>query len=280
MNTKITFLAALLLAGVSQAALAQDHDRGDRDARPVAQGHGGERAPAHGQAASPQAHPAQPQPSPGGHWRYNTQPQPAPGPAPGPAPTPTPGRDAPRPHDRGPDRGPGRNGVAPLGAPPSGDRHWDRQDAPREAPRPDGGERGWDREHDGHAGDARALQHDGRGDGRWDRDRDRRDRDRWDHDRDNWPRWERDRFPPVYSAPRRYRIDPYRRPYGYYVRSWGFGDILPRGWYGQGYWVDNFFDYGLPWPPPGYHWVRVGFDVLLVDDYSGRVMQVVRDIFW
>ena len=82
------------------------------------------------------------------------------------------------------------------------------------------------------------------------------------------------------AAQHRYRVGSYRPPYGYFVRSWGFGDFLPSGWFGPGYWVDDFYDYDLPYPPPGYHWVRVGADVLLVDDYSGRIVQVIRDMFW
>jgi len=80
--------------------------------------------------------------------------------------------------------------------------------------------------------------------------------------------------------PEGYRVGPYRPPYGWYVRAWGYGDILPSGWYGSNFWIDDFYDYDLPWPPPGMHWVRVGDDAFLVDDYSGRIVQVIRDMFW
>jgi Ni/Co efflux regulator RcnB len=33
-------------------------------------------------------------------------------------------------------------------------------------------------------------------------------------------------------------------------------------------------------PPIGYVWVRVGHDALLVDEFNGRVVQVVRYVFW
>ena len=78
----------------------------------------------------------------------------------------------------------------------------------------------------------------------------------------------------------RYRIGAYRQPYGFYVRSWGFGDFLPRGWFARDYWLDDFLDYDLPYPPPGYEWVRVGGDAIMVDQYTGRIVQVVRGIFW
>jgi Ni/Co efflux regulator RcnB len=271
MKTKTTLLAALLFAGASQAAMAQDRDHGDRGERPAAQGHWGDRpAPAHDQSGAPRGVPqAAPQvgPTPGGHWRYGVQPSPQPGavaPAPGVGERVTSGGDR---HFDG-----ARHNFAPGGTADC-DRRWDRRDAPREVPLPGpNAERGWDRDHDGHAADARHLDHDRRGDGRWDRDR--------RGPPPNWQHWERGRFPPVYASSHRYRVDPYRRPYGFFVRSWAFGDFLPRGWYGPGYWIDDFYDYDLPWPPPGYHWVRVGPDVLLVDDYTGRIVQVVRDLFW
>jgi len=84
----------------------------------------------------------------------------------------------------------------------------------------------------------------------------------------------------VFWSERRYHLRPYRAPYGYYVRDWGFGDFLPRGWFGNDYWIGDFLDYDLPYPPPGYEWVRVGGDALLVDRYTGRIAQVVRGIFW
>ena len=88
------------------------------------------------------------------------------------------------------------------------------------------------------------------------------------------------RAPPVFWSQNRYRIGGYRAPYGYYVRTWGFGEFLPRGWWGQDYWIGDFLDYGLPYPPPGYEWVRVGGDALMIDRYTGRIVQVVRGIFW
>jgi Ni/Co efflux regulator RcnB len=64
------------------------------------------------------------------------------------------------------------------------------------------------------------------------------------------------------------------------VRSWQFGDFLPGGWFADPYWINDFNDYDLPYPPPGYEWVRVGPDALMVDRYTGRIVQVVRGIFW
>jgi Ni/Co efflux regulator RcnB len=95
------------------------------------------------------------------------------------------------------------------------------------------------------------------------------------------PHWSAGRFPPVMTWNHdRFRLGAYRRPPGFYVRAWGFGDILPRPWFARSYWLLDFLDYDLPYPPPGYTWVRVGPDALMIDEYSGRIVQVVRGIFW
>lgn len=119
--------------------------------------------------------------------------------------------------------------------------------------------------------------------GRWDRS----DRDRWDrHDRDrdrrrgDRPYWSQGRYPFSYHSTRRYRGPRWVAPPGFYVRSWSHGDYLPWGWYGASYRLDDWWAYGLPWPPPGFDWVRSGPDVLLVDRFSGRIVQVVRMVFW
>ena len=147
--------------------------------------------------------------------------------------------------------------------------------------RPDGaqgGGRGWDhQDRDGHDGD----RHDG----------DRRDWDRRDRDQHGWDRngrddhrydhrrWDHDRYPPVYRSAQRYR-HAWRPPVGFYSRSWGFGDYLPRSWYGGDYGIIDPWQYNLPLPPPGYDWVRVGDDAVLIDRFNGRVVQVVRFVFW
>ncbi|HRD46199.1 MAG TPA: RcnB family protein, partial [Caulobacter sp.] len=82
-----------------------------------------------------------------------------------------------------------------------------------------------------------------------------------------------------YHAPRRYRAPHYRYPSGWYVRSWSFGDYLPWGWFGASYYLNSGY-YGLPFPPIGTEWVRVGDDAVLVDIWTGRVLAVYYDLFW
>jgi hypothetical protein len=134
--------------------------------------------------------------------------------------------------------------------------------------------RRWDGDRNG--GSNNAGRHD------WDRrGGDRQDGNGWNrHDDRGRPHWQQGRYPPVYRSHQRYRYGYYNPPIGFYAHSWAFGEILPRAWYGSDYLLEDWWNYGLPYPPPGYDWVRVGDDALLIDNYTGRVVQVVRDIFW
>ncbi|MFC3070866.1 RcnB family protein [Phenylobacterium soli] len=140
----------------------------------------------------------------------------------------------------------------------------------------------WDRDRDrdqNRQGDwQRDRQGDRRGDprdgGRWDREH-ARDRDHRDR-----PQWRPGVWPHAYESHRRFRAPAYRRPPHFYVHVWSFGDILPPTWYGPEYVLWDWWAYDLPAPPYGYDWVRVGDDALLVDDFTGRVVQVVRGLFW
>lgn len=94
------------------------------------------------------------------------------------------------------------------------------------------------------------------------------------------PNFDRRYYGRNYSSPQRYRGYSYRPPSGFYIRSWGYGDLMPRTWYGSQYRLSDWWNYGLPIPPIGYEWVRVGDDVVLVDIFNGRVAQVIHRVFW
>jgi Ni/Co efflux regulator RcnB len=249
MKTTLTAtFAVLLLAGASGAAMAQDRDHGER-----------------GQAA-PQAHP-QPQhagPPPGGgghpggppHMEGGSR-----GPGGGEHAGPPPGA-----FRGGQDRaGPGPSGVPQrvgreAGPGPGAPRQFDQR---RGDAIPPGADRG--------RGPAPGGHFEGRTDGRG---------GQFFGSRSAPTRWQAGRFPPVMSAQNRFRAGFYRPPYGYYSRAWIFGDFLPRPWFARDYWLDDFLDFDLPYPPPGFVWVRVGPDALMIDRFTGRVVQVVRGIFW
>lgn len=83
-----------------------------------------------------------------------------------------------------------------------------------------------------------------------------------------------------FRSARRFRIAPYRPPFGYYAHRWTFGEYLPSLFWGRNYWLLDFADYGLPPPPYGAVWVRVGSDALLIDEYSGEIITVAYDVFY
>jgi Ni/Co efflux regulator RcnB len=116
----------------------------------------------------------------------------------------------------------------------------------------------------------------------WDHNGARNDHRDWNRNDDRGrPHWQQGRYPSVYRSQHRYRYAGYYRPpIGFYAFNWSFGDFLPQGWYGPDYLLYDWWNYDLPYPPPGYDWVRVGDDALLVDSYTGRVVQVVRLLFW
>ena len=78
----------------------------------------------------------------------------------------------------------------------------------------------------------------------------------------------------------RFRSDPYVWPRGYSVRSWGVRQILPSFFLMDRYYIDDFWNYGFDEPPYGCRWVRVGDDALLVNVYSGQIVDVVPGVFY
>jgi len=86
---------------------------------------------------------------------------------------------------------------------------------------------------------------------------------------------------------RRYR-DHHRSRFhlGFYIDPFGWGyqpfDIGYRMWpayYGNQYWLDPA-QYGLPYPPPGAEWIRYYNDALLIDTYTGTVIDSIPGFFW
>jgi Ni/Co efflux regulator RcnB len=46
------------------------------------------------------------------------------------------------------------------------------------------------------------------------------------------------------------------------------------------YYIGSYWLYGLPAPPPGYQWIRVGPDALLVRYGDGYVLDAAYGIFY
>jgi hypothetical protein len=91
---------------------------------------------------------------------------------------------------------------------------------------------------------------------------------------------DRDWYHRSYRAERRYHLRPYMRPRGWYLYDWTLGDILPSFFWSRNYWIVNYWLYGLPIPPDGCNWVRYDHDALLIDQYTGEVVEVIYDIFY
>jgi Ni/Co efflux regulator RcnB len=72
----------------------------------------------------------------------------------------------------------------------------------------------------------------------------------------------------------------YIDPFGYGYQPFGIGYQLYPAYYSQQYWISDPWDYGLPPPPPGAVWVRYWNDVLLVDMYTGQVIDSIHNFFW
>jgi hypothetical protein len=109
-----------------------------------------------------------------------------------------------------------------------------------------------------------------------------RDRNRWTNG--GWDRnWRNDRRYDWRSYRDRhrsvFRLSVYLDPFGYRYRPYNVGYRLVPAYYSQRYWFDPGM-YGLPYPPPGTQWVRYWDDALLVDVYTGEVVDVIQNFFW
>jgi len=82
------------------------------------------------------------------------------------------------------------------------------------------------------------------------------------------------------QSPQHFRGGNYRAPQGYQQRHWGYGERLPRGYFVRNYWINDYLTFGLFAPPTDLIWVRVGDDALLIDRYSGDIVQVRYDVFY
>jgi len=76
-----------------------------------------------------------------------------------------------------------------------------------------------------------------------------------------------------------FRLGVYVDPFGFGYRPFSAGYHLGPAYYGQRYWIDPGL-YSLPYPPPGTQWVRYWDDAVLVDVYSGEIVDVINNFFW
>lgn len=109
------------------------------------------------------------------------------------------------------------------------------------------------------------------------RDHDHHDRD-WSHD------WRKDkRFDWWHHRSRYsslYRLGRYSDPYGWGYRRWAAGYRLWPTYYGSRFWLEDPWMYRLPPAYGPYRWVRYYDDALLVNIYTGHVVDTVYNFFW
>jgi len=85
----------------------------------------------------------------------------------------------------------------------------------------------------------------------------------------------------AFHAPRRFRAArPWVAPRGFVFRHFRLGERVPAVLLSSLYFLTDFSLYGLEPPPPGYVWIREGSDAVLVDRYTGEVLQVAYDVFY
>ncbi len=147
-----------------------------------------------------------------------------------------------------------------------------------------------DRNRDGLVGTIDRIARDGDNDRDWRRDREgRRDGDRdWRRDRDgrhDWSRdWRKDRRYDWSSHRNRYRslfrLGRYYDPYGWGYRRFSIGFSLWPSYYGSSFWLDDPWRYRLPPAYGPYRWIRYYDDALLVNIYTGQVVDVIHNVFW
>jgi len=78
----------------------------------------------------------------------------------------------------------------------------------------------------------------------------------------------------------RYNLSNYYDPYRNGYRRFSIGFNLWPSYYSSRYWLTDPWQYRLPPAYGPYRWVRYYNDALLVNVYSGQVVDVEHDFFW
>ena len=77
-----------------------------------------------------------------------------------------------------------------------------------------------------------------------------------------------------------FRLGFYYDPFGYNYRRWSIGSFMYPSYFGSRYWLNDPWQYRLPPAYGPYRWVRYWNDALLVNVYTGEVVDVIHSFFW
>ena len=77
-----------------------------------------------------------------------------------------------------------------------------------------------------------------------------------------------------------FRLGFYFDPFGWGYHRYGIGWRLWPSYYSNNYWLNDPYQYRLPYAPYPYRWVRYYDDALLVNTFTGEVVDVIYDFFW
>jgi Ni/Co efflux regulator RcnB len=75
------------------------------------------------------------------------------------------------------------------------------------------------------------------------------------------------------------RVTPYRYPPGYVYRQYRLGERFPLALLIAPYFIADYALFDLAPPGPALEWVRYGPDALLVNTYTGQVVDVAYGVF-
>ena len=72
----------------------------------------------------------------------------------------------------------------------------------------------------------------------------------------------------------------YSDPFGWGYQPYSIGWRLWPSYYRSSYWLSDPWQYRLPYAPPGTRWIRYYDDAILVDTWTGEVVDVLHNFFW
>ena len=78
----------------------------------------------------------------------------------------------------------------------------------------------------------------------------------------------------------KFRLGFYFDPFGWSYRRYNVGWRLWPSYYGNSYWLHDPWMYRLPPAYGPYRWIRYHDDALLVNIYTGEVVDVIYSFFW